>query len=198
MRSGRAEGSARRPGRGLGGRSYGVPVYETPAEVEALQRLLDTSRTGATAHLRGIVGDDRTLTAEDLVALLTGMRVLTVATVTARGEPRISALDGHFVHGTWTFSTDGGAAKARHIQARPAVSVAHVDGETFALFMHGEAQQVRPDDRGWGELLDHWTRYYGESPLGWGDDIRLYRLAPTWAVGFAADRAALRADRGPG
>ena len=33
------------------------------------------------------------------------MKVLSAATVTAAGEPRISALDGHFLHGTWTFST---------------------------------------------------------------------------------------------
>src|SRR5947207_15115277 len=103
-------------------------MLETPDEIASLQQLLDASRASATAHLRSIITDDRALTARDLVALLTGMRVLSVATVTARGEPRISALDGHFLHATWTFSTDGSSAKARHLRARPAVSVAHVDG----------------------------------------------------------------------
>jgi Pyridoxamine 5'-phosphate oxidase len=94
----------------------GDPVLETRDEITALQELLDASRASATTHLRSIIDDDRALTARDLAALLTGMRVLSVATVTARGEPRISALDGHFLHATWTFSTSGSAAKARHMR----------------------------------------------------------------------------------
>jgi hypothetical protein len=115
-------------------------MLETPHETAALQDLLDASHARATGHLRSIIDDDRTLSAEQLVALLTGMKVLAVATVTAAGEPRISALDGHFLHGTWTFSTSGTSAKARHLAARPAVSVAHIDGEELALFSHGTAE----------------------------------------------------------
>ncbi|HEU5144037.1 MAG TPA: pyridoxamine 5'-phosphate oxidase family protein, partial [Dermatophilaceae bacterium] len=115
-------------------------MLETRAEVEALQALMDASRGGATRHLRSIIDDDRTLTAAQLVQVLTGMKVLSVATVTARGEPRISALDGHFLHGTWTFSTAGESAKARHLARNPGVSVAHIDGEELALFSHGTAE----------------------------------------------------------
>jgi len=174
----------------------GDPMLETPQEIAALQELLDASRASATAHLRSIITDDRALMARDLVALLTGMRVLSVATVTARGEPRISALDGHFLHATWTFSTDGSSAKARQLRARPAVSVAHLDGEELALFSHGRAEQLRDGDPDWAETLDHWTAHYGGSPLDWGDDIRLYRFRPHWMVGYAFDRAALLAKRG--
>ncbi len=80
-------------------------MLETADELAALQRLLDASLASASDHLRSIIHDDRVLSARDIVALLTGMKVLAVATVTARGEPRISALDGHYLHGTWTFST---------------------------------------------------------------------------------------------
>src|SRR3954464_7248006 len=111
-------------------------MLETPDEIATLQELLDASRASATAHLRNIIDDDRALTARDLVELLTGMRVLSVATVpaageprTRAGEPRIRALAGHCLHWTWTFITDGSSAKAQHMRARPAVSVAHIDGE---------------------------------------------------------------------
>ena len=171
-------------------------MLETAAEITGLQKLLDASRASATTHLRSIITDARALTARDLVALLTGMRVLSVATVTARGEPRISALDGHFLHATWTFSTDGSSAKARQMRARPAVSVAHIDGEELALFGHGRVEQMRDGDPDWAGTLDHWTAHYGESPLGWGDDVRLYRFRPQWMVGYAFDRAALLAKRG--
>jgi hypothetical protein len=165
-------------------------MLETDDEVPALQDLLDRSRAGATGHLRGIIGGDRALSARDLVAVLTGMRVLSVATVTARGEPRISALDGHFLHARWTFSTDGSAAKAVHMRARPAVSVAHIDNERLGVFSHGRVEEMRDGDPDWAQTLGHWTAHYGTSPLTWADDIRLYRFQPQWMVGYVADRAA--------
>jgi general stress protein 26 len=170
-------------------------MLETAAEVEALQRLLDSSHDRSTAHLRDIINDDRTLTAAQLAALLTGMKVLSVATVTARGEPRISALDGHFLHGTWTFSTSRTAAKARHLAARPAVSVAHVDGEELAVFSHGAAVELAGDEL--AEVDRHWAAHYGSSPLSWGDVV-MYRLEPTWMVGYAWKREELLAARGIG
>ncbi|GIF22147.1 general stress protein 26 [Actinoplanes tereljensis] len=173
-------------------------MLETAEEIAALQGLLDRSHAGATGHLRNIVHAGRTLTAEDLAGVLVGMKVLSVATVTATGEPRISALDGHFLHGTWTFSTAGSAAKARHIERRPAVSVAHIDGEEFAVFSHGWAEQIFPVDDDWKETLEHWTNYYDSSPLSWGEDVRMYRLAPHWMVGYAADRLGVLSRRGIG
>ncbi|MCD5314984.1 pyridoxamine 5'-phosphate oxidase family protein [Kineosporia babensis] len=170
-------------------------MLETPDEVTALQALLDASRTSSSDHLRDIVNDEHTLSASDLVTLLTGMKVLSVATVTARAEPRISALDGHFLHGTWTFGTAGTAAKAVHLSKRPAVSVAHVDGEQLAVFSHGQAEQLDPHHDAWSETIEHWTAHYGSSPLTWGPDIRMYRLRPQWMVGYAADRASLLEPR---
>jgi len=171
-------------------------MLETPADIDALQALLDSSHARATEHLRSIITDDRVLSARDLVALLTGMRVLSVATVTARGEPRISAMDGHLLHGRWSFGTSGTSAKARHLSARPQVSVAHVDNEELAVFSHGRVEQLAPGDDDLAETLAHWTGHYGSSPLGWGPDVRLYRYLPTWMVGYAADRVGLLARRG--
>ncbi len=166
-------------------------MLESEAQVAALQRLLDASHARSTSHLRSIIDDGRTLSAPDIVRLLAGMKVITLATTTARGEPRISALDGHFLHATWTFGTSGGSAQARHLEARPQVSIAHVDGERLAVFSHGTAQRMQADDRDWDETLDHWTAHYGSSPLSWGDDVRMYRYHATWMVGYTADRAAL-------
>jgi hypothetical protein len=171
-------------------------MYETDEEVAALQDLLDRSHAGATRHLKAIIHDDRVLSATDLVALLTGMKVLSVATVTAAGEPRVSALDGHFLHGTWSFSTSGTAAKARHLAARPATSVAHVDGEEMAVFSHGRAVPLKKDDTRWTETLEHWKAHYGSSPLDWGEEIVLYDYRPHWMVGYAWKREELMRKRG--
>ncbi len=173
-------------------------MYETESEVEALQDLLDVSHGSATEHLRGIIQDERVLSARDIVALLTGMKVLSVATVTAGGEPRISAVDGHFLHATWSFSTSGTAAKARHLRARPSVSVAHIDNEDLAVFSHGRVEELAEGDPDYDETIAHWTRHYGSSPMEWGEDIRLYRYLPHWMVGYAFNRDELMAARGLG
>jgi len=171
-------------------------VYETEDEVARLQALLDASHARATDHLRAIIHGDRVLSANDLVALLAGMKVLSLATVTAQGEPRVSAVDGHFLHGSWSFSTSGTAAKARHMRERPSVSVAHIDNEELAVFSHGRVEQLAVGDADYEETLDHWTRHYGSSPLSWGEQVRIYRYLPAWMVGYAWKRDELLAKRG--
>lgn len=168
-------------------------MFETPDDLVRLQELLDASHARSTEHLRDIINDDRTLSAAQIAGLLTGMKVITAATVTARGEPRISAVDGHFLHGSWTFSTSRTSAKARHLARRPAVSVAHVDGEELAVFSHGRVVELTGDEL---TTVDrHWTAHYGSSPLSWGDVV-MWRLDPVWMVGYAFQRERLLADRG--
>ena len=161
-------------------------MYETPEQIAELQRLIDASHARGTAHLREIIAGERRLDARGIVAALDGMRVLSLATVTARGEPRVSAVDGHFLRGRWTFGTDGRSAKARHLAARPAVSAAHVDGERLGVFCHGSAVRLASHDPEWEATIEHWTSHYGSDPTTWGDDVRLYRIEPTWLVGYAA------------
>jgi general stress protein 26 len=168
-------------------------MFETPDELARLQALLDASHARATEHLRGIINDDRSLSAAQIAGLLTGMKVVSVATVTAQGEPRISAMDGHFLHGTWTFSTSRTAAKARHLAQRPAVSVAHVDGEALAVFSHGHVVELAGEEL--AAVDRHWTAHYGSSPQSWGDVV-MWRLEPTWMVGYAFQRERLLTERG--
>ncbi|MGH3342580.1 MAG: pyridoxamine 5'-phosphate oxidase family protein [Carbonactinosporaceae bacterium] len=165
-------------------------MYETEAEIGELQALLDASLSRSTAHLRSIVRPgESTLPACQLVAVISGMCTLAISTVTAGGEPRISGVDGHFLHGRWIFGTARSAAKARHIAARPAVSVAHIRGEELGVFTHGRAETLNPaggpEDAAWSATLEHLTAHYGESPLGWGHVV-YYRLRPHWMVAYAA------------
>lgn len=168
-------------------------MFETAAELAELQSLLDASLSRATEHLRSIIRPgERTLTAAEVSAACRGMRTLAISTVTARGEPRTSAVDGHLLHGRWYFSTARGAAKARHLAARPAVSVAYLRGEEIGVFTHGSARPLNPaggpDDPDWPDLLQYMTDYYGSSPLSWGDVV-YYRLVPSWMVAFASSPA---------
>ncbi len=163
-----------------------------------MQALLDRSHARSTAHLRSIITPgERSLTADQLVQVLTGMCVLVLSTVTAQGEPRVSAVDGHLLHGRWVFGTSPGAAKARHLRARPAASVAHVRGEELGVFVHGVAETLnpvdgRPADPDWPEIREYLYGAYGDSSFDWSDVV-YYRLRPTWMAAYATDPKALLA-----
>ena len=164
-------------------------MFETAAEINALQELLDRSHVAASQHLRDIITPDRTLSAADICALMTGMRVLNLATVTARSEPRISAVDGHFLNGRWAFTTSGTAAKARHLRARPAVSASYVDGEKVGIFTHGQVEFLADGTPEQAALDEYLTGFYRSSPKSWGEQIVYCRIRPTWMVGYAFDKA---------
>ena len=169
-------------------------MKETATEVTQLQELLDAAYERSTEHLRNIITDPRRLDADELVRILTGMCTLNLATVTARGEPRISAVDGHFLHARWVFTTSGSAAKARHLKARPAASISYVDGERIGVFSHGNVEFLGPHHPGFAEIEEHLTNHYGSSPSSWGTDIVYCRLQPSWMVGYAFDKAAVLKD----
>jgi len=158
-------------------------MRETPEELAALQQLIDASFAAASGHLRGIMAPERRLTAERIVADVPSPAVLNVATVTRNGEPRISALDGHFLHGRWYFTTAGDSPKVMHITARPAVSASFTPRDGYGIFCHGDARLVDGDEK--QMLIDHCTRVYGRSPETFGDGIAYVRIEPKWLVGFA-------------
>ncbi|MFG1812182.1 pyridoxamine 5'-phosphate oxidase family protein [Kribbella sp. NPDC049174] len=167
-------------------------MRETAAEVAKLQQLLDAVYPRATEHLRSIIRGPNQLDADAMVRILTGMRVLNLATVTARGEPRISAVDGHFLHARWVFTTAGSAAKARHLSVRPAASAAYVDAERIGVFAHGQVEFLTPEHADFAEIEEYMVKHYGDSPSSWGPDIVYCRLQPTWMVGYG-DKATLLA-----
>jgi hypothetical protein len=159
-------------------------MYEEPADLEWLQQLLSTSLASASEHLRSIVRPGRSPSAADLAGRLTGMRTLALSTVSAAGRPRISGVDGHFLRARWVFTTSGTSVKAADIRDRPAISAAYLEGDTYGVFTHGDAEFLAADhpDRGWIEA--HLTEHYGASPSTWGPDIVYLRLQPSWMVGY--------------
>lgn len=146
-------------------------MRETEAELEQLQALLDESARVAGPHLREIITPDRRLSAVELCQKLQGMRLLSVATVTADGRPLVGPVDGYFIHGSWYFSTGRNAVRAHHLAARPAVSATYLPGEEMAVTVHGRAElfdiadPARPELR--QAMLDHYLPLQGPAFEEW-------------------------------
>src|SRR6266496_1480734 len=150
-------------------------MLETAEELGNLQQLLDRSMAGAGEHLRGIITGERRLSAAELAGRLQGMRLLTVATVTADGRPLAGPVDGYFLHGSLYFSSARNSVRMRHLAARPAVSATHLPGEELAVSVHGRAELFDLRDPALGELrqamLDHYVPIQGPEFEKWLDQL---------------------------
>jgi len=135
-------------------------MLETPEEIDRLQQLLDRSAAGAGPHLRGIITDERRLSAAQVIERLPGMRLLAVATVTADGRPLAGPVDGYFLHGSFYFSSGQNSVRMRHLAARPAVSATHLPGEELAVTVHGRAELFDLRDPAHGALRQAMLDYY--------------------------------------
>ena len=154
-------------------------MQERPIDLAVLQDLLDRSAAGAGPHLRSIFSDERRLSATQLSERLTGMRLLTLATVTATGEPRTAPVDGLFFRGQFWFGSAANSARFRHIRARPAVSATHLPGESMAVIVHGRCALIDindADDEAIAGFRSCCLEVYGPGWTEWGPPNQYARI----------------------
>lgn len=151
-------------------------MYETPADIERLQALLDESHAAMGEHMRSILTPERRMTADELVATLQGMRLLALATVTASGEPRVGPVDGLFYRGQFWFGSAPDSVRFRHIRRRPSVSAVHLVGEPLAVTVHGAAMLIDVNAPEHEEFRHLCLATYGESWHEWGAPAQYARI----------------------
>ena len=155
-------------------------MNETTNELAELQDLLDRSYAAAGPHLLSIHTPNWRLSAEQLCELLQGMCVLNLATVNSKGAPVIGPVDGVFYHGRWFFGSSKHSLKARHIEVRPGVAVAHTRGEELSVTTHGVARQLdKSTERAQG-FRRAIVEIYGEQIVAghWNGDVVYWELEP--------------------
>ena len=136
-------------------------MYESDDELSALQELLDRSYARTGEHLRSIWGEDSRLDARALCDELVGVQVMDLGTVTPRGEPRVSPVDGLLFRGSLWFGSARNSGRFRNIRANPAVSGAiHRGLETFLVIVHGRAIETDPRGPEAGGFADYAREVY--------------------------------------
>jgi uncharacterized pyridoxamine 5'-phosphate oxidase family protein len=165
----------------------GGHVRETPSDLIWLQRMLDDSYARAGEHLRRIITEERRLDAARLVDRLSGVQVLHLATVTAKGEPRVGPVDGLLFRGRFWFGSAPDSVRFRHLRARPQVSATVTKGEEFQVTVHGRAVEVdmtAPDTLPFRDLL---IETYGESWESWAVGAPYARIDPGAMYTYSAE-----------
>ncbi len=140
-------------------------MHETASDLESLQELIDRSYATAGEHLLRIHTPERRLRADQVAEQLTGMCLLTLATVTGDGRPITGPVDGIFYRGAFHFGSSPDSVRFRHIRARPHVSATHLPGEQLSVVVHGRAVPVdigAEEGAGFRQaLLDIYVPRYG-------------------------------------
>ena len=160
-------------------------MFETDAELAELDALFQAHLAGANPHMLAIVTPERRLSARQVTKYLMGTKHVAFATVTSKGEPRVSPLDALFIHGRFTLSTDETATKIKHLRRNPACSAVHMDGDRIAVAVNGAVEWISRDHPDHDEIHGAWVRQYESDPYAWGNVV-LFSIQPAtmWAYAF--------------
>lgn len=157
-------------------------MFETEEELDRLQVMFDAHLAHANPHMLAIVKPERRLTARQVATYLQGTKHVAFATVTSRGEPRVSPLDALFIHGRFTVGTDESATRIAHLRRNPACSAVHMDGDRIAVVANGTVEWIAREHPDHAEIHRVWTETYSSDPYTWGKVV-LFRIRPVsmWA-----------------
>ena len=162
-------------------------VRESAADLDPLQTLLDESVAKANPFLcRSFEMPQRSLSAAELVARLYGLLVVSLATVTAKGEPRVAPLDAVFLRGRFyvpTVARGAGAAPGASVRGQRHL----LRGRSTAVIVHGEAGTGAPGEEPFDEAEEIVLAEGGESLLEWSGDPLFLRVEPDVIYTFAKD-----------
>jgi hypothetical protein len=95
---------------------------------------------------------DHSLSAMQLAAHLQGTLTVALATVTAKGEPRVTPISAFFLRGQFYVPTVAEATRAQHLSRRAGVSLTHFESTALAVIAHGQAKIIGADHRDFTEL----------------------------------------------
>jgi general stress protein 26 len=165
-------------------------VRETPDDLRQLQALLDESAAKASPFLRASFEiPERSLSAERLAEHLTGSLTVALATVTAKGEPRVAPINALFYRGSFHIPTVAQSVRARHLSKRPGASLTYYEGTELAVIVHGLAAIVPERAPTFDELDEIQTSTGQQSPRAWEGDAIYLKINAATMYTYARDPA---------
>src|SRR5258708_18489773 len=119
----------------------------TDEDLDRLEVILDASAASADGLVRETFDPaGHLLAARQLARYFDRARGVALATVTAKGEPRVAPVGAVFHRATLHIPTAEHAKRVAHIRRRPAVSVTHFVLGSIAVIVHGQATLVGRSD----------------------------------------------------
>jgi hypothetical protein len=168
-------------------------VTHTAEQLAELDALLQHSIATAGEFLRrSFEMPEHSLSVAQLTRYLETDRVVALATTTARGAPRVAPVASVFFGGRFHMPTSASSTRARHVAARPEISVTHYVDVDVAIIAHGTATLVGPQHPDFAALNAHYPAEWFQQLCEWSEGVYV-RLDARALYTYARDPAAFRA-----
>ena len=158
-------------------------MFETETELEELQKLLDASFDRAGKQLSGFDETNR-LSAHELSGFK-GIRLVAVATVNSKGEPRVAPRSAAFLHGKFYLAANSKSILVQRLSRTPLLGITYFENRLL-IMGHGTAAPFREGTSTFEALRPEWVKAFkgGKDALE-GIDT-LIRVDADHMVAFAA------------
>lgn len=133
-------------------------MFETKAELAALQGLLDESFERAGEQLSLVWGAGNRLTARQLAGFQ-GVRLVAVATVNSQGEPRAAPRSAAFLHGKFYLAANTESVMVKRLSNNPLLGMTYFENRLL-IVAHGTAAPFRRGTSGYEELSAGWVKAF--------------------------------------
>ena len=107
-------------------------VFETEAELNALQQLLDSSFEKVKERMAIAYASDRRLSAQQLAGFI-GIRLLAVGSVNSKGEPRVAPRSAAFLHGKFYLAVNTKSTMAGRLWLNPKIAVSYFENHLLLM-----------------------------------------------------------------
>ena len=166
-------------------------VFETTAELSDLQQLLDESFEKSRGQMLVAFDKNQRLSAEQLAGFR-GVKLVAVASVNSKGEPRVAPRSAAFLHGKFYLAANSKSVMVRRLWVSPAVAITYFENHLL-LMGRGRAAFLRDGGTEFKGVSPEWVNAFkgGRGALE-GVDV-LLRVDATHMVAFAN-----RPERYPG
>jgi hypothetical protein len=145
-------------------------VYETADDLERLDAQLRASIERAGPFLRSSFQmPEHSLNARQLTRAVQGVKPVALATVTAKGEPRVAPIGAFLYRADFYIPTTMQAARVRHLRRQPAISLTLYDAIDYAVIVHGQAVVLGEDATEFEALIEIQLSGQGETVRDWGE-----------------------------
>ena len=158
-------------------------MFETDAELGDLQRILDASHRKVEGRMSAIYGPEHRLSAEQLAGF-SGVRLVSIASVNRKGEPRVAPRSAAFLHGRFFMAANRTSVTVRRLFVNPNAAIAYYENHLL-LMGHGTFGFIMEGDPEFTKAGRQWEKAFrGGHEALLGVDL-LMRFDPSHLVAFA-------------
>ena len=129
-------------------------MFESEAELAELQRLLDASFDRSEMRGTGIFDASNRLSAGQLSGFQ-GVRLVAVASVNSKGEPKVAPRSAAFLHGKFYLAANTGSVTVRRLSLNPGIGITYFENQLL-IVGHGTAAPLKRGTQGFEALRAVW------------------------------------------